>query len=104
VINHYLELTNDIFTWDRREFDGIESVLSSKMGNVWKDLQKDVGHNIHTLKSIVKRNGYGHRTRSGSFFFKQRIKVINNQVYLADGVAPKVNTQVGQQEILDVNM
>lgn len=80
VMSNYKELiAKDTFIyWEL--FNGHYSQLSSKMGDLWKDLAKETGHTVQTCRNIVKRKGYGIRTAEGMRYFKERYSKFGKKV------------------------
>jgi predicted P-loop ATPase len=80
VIAIYNELiSKDTFIfWELHQ--GHYSALSSKMGDIWKDLAKETGHTVQTCRNIVKRKGYGIKTNKGMLYFKERFSKFGRKV------------------------
>lgn len=53
--------------------------LSSCMGDIWKDLAKETGHTIQTVRNIIKRKGYGKHTRDGTKYYKDPLKGVKGK-------------------------
>jgi len=57
---------------------GQSSALSTEMGPIWKELARETGHTIQTVRNITKRKGYGHRTPKGVRYFKKKYQKFNS--------------------------
>ncbi len=61
-------------------YRGQSSALSTEMGPIWKELARETGHTIQTVRNICKRKGYGHRTPKGVRYFKQKYQKSDQNV------------------------
>jgi len=74
VCGTYLRLCRQDVNIDWHDHNEQMAALSTEMGQIWKDLSRETGHTIQTVRNIVKRKGYGVRTNSGVKYFKEKYK------------------------------
>ena len=72
VCGVYLRLCRDDITIDWHDHKGQMAAMSTEMGQIWKDLSRETGHTIQTVRNIVKRKGYGIKTNQGAKYFKEK--------------------------------
>jgi|DEB0MinimDraft_6_1074348.scaffolds.fasta_scaffold10625_1 predicted P-loop ATPase len=72
VVGVYLRLCRDDITIDWHDHKGQMAAMSTEMGQLWRDLSRETGHTIQTVRNIVKRKGYGIKTNQGAKYFKER--------------------------------
>lgn len=72
IVSHYLRLIKEDVQIYWEPYQGAYSALSSSLSEIWKELAKETGHSIQTVRNVVKRKGYAKKTENGTRYFKDK--------------------------------
>lgn len=78
VCGIYERICRQDITVDWEQYMGQASALSTEMSQIWKDLARETGHTIQTVRNITKRKGYAQRTQKGVRYFKKKYQKLES--------------------------
>lgn len=81
IVSHYLRLIKEDIQIYWELYQGSYCALSSSLSEIWKELAKETGHSIQTVRNVVKRKGYAKRTPEGVRYFKEKLsKLLQKEI------------------------